>query len=81
MDTATVNIETDAEAASYYEHAPSEDRSKLGVLWAVLLREYRNNPVPLKRLMDDIGAQAQLRGLTPNKLESILNADAQAVHS
>lgn len=75
MTTATVSIETDAEAASYYERAPSEDRSKLGVLWGVLLREYRNNPVPLKQLMDEIGGEAQRRGLTPAKLERILDAE------
>jgi hypothetical protein len=71
-----VSIETDAEAANYYEQAPAADRSKLSVLWAVLLREYRAKPVPLKRLMDEIGSKAERRGLTPAKLESILNADA-----
>ena len=76
MTTATVNIETDAEAAGYYERAPAEDRSKLNVLWAVLLREYRAKPLPLKRLMDEIGSRAERRGLTAEKLESILDADA-----
>lgn len=75
MTTATVSIETDVEAARYFERAPAEDKSKLGVLWGVLLREYRAKPVPLKRLMDEIGKQAARNGLTPGKLDSILNAN------
>lgn len=71
----TINIETDAEAADYYQRVPQEDRCKLNVLWTVLLREYQANPVPLKRLMDQMGSEAVGRGLTPGKLDLILNAD------
>lgn len=68
-------MELDADTASIFKEAPEEDRNKLCVLWSVLLREYKAPPMPLQKLMDQIGAQAKARGLTPEKLESILNAD------
>jgi hypothetical protein len=75
MTTATVNMQLDADTADIFLKAPEEDRSKLCVLWGILLREYRAAPVPLLKLMDQIGAKARQRGLTPEKLESILNGD------
>jgi hypothetical protein len=75
MTTATINLELDADTASIFTEAPAEDRNKLCVLWGVLLREYQAAPMPLRKLMDQIGAKAKARGLTPEKLESILNAD------
>jgi hypothetical protein len=75
MTTATINVQLDADAADIFSKAPQEDKNKLCVLWSVLLREYRAAPIPLCRLMDQIGARAARRGLTPEKLESILNAD------
>ena len=75
MTTATINVQLDADAADIFAKAPEEDKSKLCVLWSVLLREYRAAPMPLLKLMDQIGARARQRGLTPEKLESILDAD------
>ncbi len=71
----TITMELDADTANIFERAAPEDRNKLCALWSVLLREYRASPVPLLRLMDDIGERARSRGLTPAKLESILDAD------
>lgn len=76
MSTSILNIEVDSDAASIYSTASDEDKSKLSTLWSVLLREYRANAIPLVRLMDQIGANAGRRGLTPRKLESILRAEA-----
>ena len=74
MATATISMQLDPEAATIFEGAPPEDKSKLCALWSVLLREYRASPEPLGKLMDEIGEKARKRGLTPDRLESILNA-------
>jgi hypothetical protein len=40
------------------------------------LRELVNSPSrPLKEIMDEIGTEAQARGLTPEILESIIHGD------
>ena len=72
--TTTINIEIDSDAAGIFTKAPLEDRNRLCVLWGVLLREYRETPLSLRTLMDNIGSRAESRGLTPEKLESILHA-------
>lgn len=74
MTTATINMEMDAKTASIFAKAPVEDRNKLCVLWGVLLREYKESPMPLRKLMDQIGAKAKARGITADQLESILDA-------
>lgn len=73
MPTTTINMEVDSDTAVIYQAVPPEDRGKLSVLWAVLLREYKECPTPLRQLMDEIGRKAQSRGLTPAKVESILH--------
>lgn len=74
MITTKIDIELDADAASIFADAPAEDRSKLCVLWGILLREYKAAPMPLSELMDQIGTRAKVRGVTADKLESILDA-------
>jgi hypothetical protein len=75
MTTATINMKLDADTASIFKEAPGEDRNKLCILWGVLLREYKAAPMPLSKLMDQIGARAKTRGLNADKLESILDAE------
>jgi len=75
MTTATINVKLDADTASIFTKAPTEDRNKLCVLWSVLLREYKAAPVPLRKLMDQLGAKAKIRGLTVGKLDAILDAE------
>jgi len=74
MATTLINMEVESDVAALYRNTPAEDRTKLSVLWAVLLREYQACPTPLQRLMDEIGAKAKARGLSAGKLESILHA-------
>ena len=74
MGTTMINMEVESDVAALYREVPAEDRGKLSVLWAVPLREYQSCPTPLRRLMDEIGAKAKARGLTPEMLESILHA-------
>jgi hypothetical protein len=72
--TTTINMELDADTASIYTAAPAEDRSRLCVLWGILIREYQAAPSALGKLMDEIGSRAQQRGLTQEELETILHA-------
>ena len=62
MTTAIINMKLDADTASIFTKAPVKDRNKLCVLWSVLLREYKAAPMPLSKLMDQIGARAKARG-------------------
>ena len=74
MNTMTLGVETDPETARILRKASAKDRSKLVVLWSVLVREYEESPVTLRKLMDEIGSKARKRGLTAVTLESILDA-------
>ena len=73
--TTTISLEIDESTAGIYTAAPPEDRSRLSVLWGVLLREYKAAPAGLSKLMDEIGRKAEERGLTADELESILHAE------
>jgi hypothetical protein len=70
--TATISIQVDAAAAQAFVQAPPEERRKLQLLLDLRLRELTARPArPLKEIMDEIGAQAAARGLTPEILESL----------
>ena len=75
METATINMEMDADTASIFSEATTEDRNKLCVLWGVILREYKMAPTPLRKLMSELSAKVKARGLTPDELDSILNEE------
>jgi hypothetical protein len=73
MATATISIEVDAETARAFREAPPEEQRKLQLLLGLRLRELTARSArPLKEVMDEIGAQAESRGLTPELLESLL---------
>ncbi len=74
MATTTISIEVDPEAARAFTEAPAEERRKLQLLLGLRLRELTSAPArPLKVIMDEIGARAEARGLTPEILESLLH--------
>jgi len=75
MANATIRLTMDTETAGIFSAAPREDKNKLRLLWRILLREYRSSPKPLLGIMDQIAARAKGRGLTADRLESILHAD------
>lgn len=76
MPTATISLEVDADAAQAFTQSSAEDRRKLQLLLRLRLRELTAGPTrPLKEIMDEIGAQAEARGLTPEILESLLHDD------
>jgi hypothetical protein len=73
MATANISLEVDADAARAFAAASAEDRRKLQLLLSLRLRELTARPArPLKEVMDEIGRQAESRGLTPEILETLL---------
>jgi hypothetical protein len=76
MTTSSISIEVDADTARAFSTASEEDRRKMQLLLNLRLRELVNSPSrPLKEIMDEIGTEAQARGLTPEILESIIHGD------
>jgi hypothetical protein len=74
MSTATISIEVDSDAARAFTEASAEERRKLELLLALRLRELTSGPTrPLRDIMDEIGAKAESRGLTPGILSSLLH--------
>lgn len=74
MPTATISIEIDADAARAFAQASPEERCKLQLLLSLRLRELTAQPArPLQEIMDEIGAQAEARGLTPVILQSLFH--------
>ena len=76
MADAMITIPLDEAAAAAYNTASDEDQRKIQLLFRVLLREYTApSNMSLRELMDDIGAKAEARGLTPEILEQLLHDD------
>jgi hypothetical protein len=74
MGTTTISIEVDPETAQAFAEAPAEERRKIELLLSLRLRELTaGSNRPLKQIMDEIGQEAEKRGLTPEILESLLN--------
>ena len=75
MTVTTVTIQVDTDTARIYSAASPEDQKKLRLLMSLWLREFAVSPTPLKVILDEISEKAQARGLTPEILESLLNAN------
>ncbi len=70
----TISIQVDADAARAFCQASAEDQRKLQLLLSLRLRELTAGPSrPLMEIMDEIGAHAKAKGLTPEILGSLLN--------
>lgn len=73
MSGTTITLPLDAETARAYHTASPEDRKKIQLLLRLRLRELTELPTSsLVEIMDDVGAKAQARGLTPEILEDLL---------
>jgi len=71
---STISIEVDADAAKAYAAASADEKRKLQLLLRLRLRELISEPPkPLSEAMEQMGAEAQARGLTPEILDSMLN--------
>ena len=76
MSTEAITIQVDSEAASAFNRAPAEEQRKMEALVSLWLKEIAAaDSRPLKEVMDEIGREAQRRGMTPEMLESILNGE------
>ncbi len=72
MDTI-ITIPVDAETARAFDTASPEVQEKIRLLLGLRLRELADLPTDsLSETMDDIGAGAEQRGLTPEILEILL---------
>ena len=74
MTTATISLQVDAESARAFTAASGEKRRKLQLLLSLRLRELTSGPMrPLSEIMNEIGANAETQGLTPEILKSLLD--------
>jgi hypothetical protein len=73
MATTTITIQVDAEAAKAFAAASPEEQRKIQLLLSLRLQDLTTSQgKSLKTVMDEIGARAEARGLTPEILESLL---------
>jgi len=75
MTIANITIPVDTQTARIYMKASTEEKKKLRVLLSLWLREFAASPRPLKVIMDEMSDKARARGLTPEILETLLNAN------
>ena len=76
MATAALTIQVSEEAARAFAQVSPEEQRKIQLLLDLRLRDLTISPSPRKSLqavMDEIGKNASVRGLTPAGLESLLN--------
>jgi hypothetical protein len=73
MATTAITIHVETEAAKAFAKASPEEQRKIQLLLSLRLQELTTPPgKSLKAVMDEIGARAEARGLTPEILESLL---------
>jgi hypothetical protein len=76
METETITLEIDVAAARAFKSVSAEDRAKLEALLGIWLLEYsKPDGLTLLQTMDEISDKAKKRGLTAQKLESILRQE------
>jgi hypothetical protein len=73
METQTITIRVGSEAARVYNTATAEQRRKLEALLSLKLTEIARDTRSLDEIMNEMGHKAQMRGLTPEILESLIN--------
>jgi hypothetical protein len=73
MSTESISINVDADAARTFCAATPVERRKIELLLSLRLRELTSKDArSLREIMDEIGNQAESRGLTPDVVESLL---------
>ena len=73
VGTANITIEVDEAAARAFARASPDEQEKLQLLLSLRLQELTGNPGrSLQTVLDEIGGEAEARGLTPEILETLL---------
>ena len=73
MSSHTLEIPLNPQTAQAYARATPEEQGKIQVLLELCARELtQKSPRALSEIMDEIGARAHERGLTPDMLEQLL---------
>lgn len=73
MTSAIVSIPVDEATALAYSQASAEEQQKIQILLSLRVRELlTQSDSSLQQIMDDIGASAEARGLTPEILDALL---------
>ncbi len=76
MNTSTVEIQLPPDLAMLYQEATPDEREKLDGLVEAILRGLLNpTELTFTELLDEMSAEAQKNGLTPQILEQILAED------
>ena len=72
LGTANITIKVDGAAARAFAEASLDEQEKLQLLLSLRLQELIASPGrSLRTVMDEIGTEAEARGLTPEILESL----------
>ena len=73
MAHTTISISVDEATALAYNQASAEEQKKIQILLRLRVNElFTQSDVSLQQVMDEIGAKAEARGLTPEILETLL---------
>ena len=73
VGTANITIEVDEAAARAFAEASPGEQQKLQLLLSLRLQELTASPGrSLQTVMNEIGREAEARGLTPEILETLL---------
>ena len=71
--TDQIIVSVDSDVARLYRSLSDPDRRKLDLLVNLRLREATKSPKSLRDIMREMSRDAQRRGLTPERLQSILD--------
>lgn len=73
MQSETISLQVDAEAARAYSEAREDNRRKLQLLLNLRLRDLTSRPPrSLQEVMEEMGSTAEARGLTPEILRELI---------
>ena len=74
VSTAAITIQVNPEAAKAFEESAQDEQRKIQLLLSLRLQEITTlQGKSLQTVMDEIGARAEERGLTPEILKSLLD--------
>ena len=76
MALETITIQLDSETAKIYKSAPAADQSKMQALLRLWLKDLAAvDSSTLEEIMNDLSKKAHSRGLTPERLGTLLASD------